>query len=72
MLHRLLATLFTLFVIYLLSTGPVIYLDHEGRLPHIFCRQLYHTPVASLEKIPLAGPLLHSYIAWWQPRGLHL
>ncbi len=72
MLSRLLGTLFALFVIYLLSTGPVLYLEHQGKIPHAFYDQVYRTPVASLEKIPVAGPLLHSYIEWWQPRGLHL
>jgi len=72
MLSRLLGTLFVLFVIYLLSTGPVLYLEHQGKIPHSITDPLYHKPVASLEKTPVAGPALHSYIEWWQPRGLHL
>ena len=67
MVRRLLSTLLILSVLYLLSTGPVRHFDHQGQIPHSIYRNFYQGPVATLERIPVAGPLLHRYIAWWEP-----
>ena len=64
MLRRLISTLLVLFVLYLLSTGPVHRLEKKGVVPQSFYETFYRTPVASLETVPAVGPLLRRYIVW--------
>ena len=64
MLSRLFSTLLFLSVLYLLSAGPMHRLEAKGTVPHRFYDTFYQKPVATLETVPVAGPLLHRYIDW--------
>ena len=67
MAPKLIATLTLLILAYLLSTGPMLRLEHKGVISQRFYIRYYLCPINGLEKIPVTGPLLRAYIIWWSP-----
>jgi hypothetical protein len=67
----LVAVLFVLPMLYVLSVGPVIWLAHSGYIgtPLVPALGMIYAPLEWVaHNVPVIGPAIDTYANWWQPK----
>jgi hypothetical protein len=63
----LVAVLILLPTLYVLSIGPVIWLQNTGRIGESPVLEAAYSPLYwTMDNVPVAGPAIASYLWWWE------
>ena len=66
----LIAVLIVLPMLYLLSTGPVVWMVHTGLISTSLIPILgsIYAPLEWVsQNVPVVGPAIEQYVEWWRP-----